>query len=174
MVLTINKKKFRTVDLRKFYRSYRNARLRVPEWRNSNAKYFQSRSFMLEVLALNHLAPDSWTFSTVAPTILYTHTQIASFAPPLCLLRIWILYQRNNKVPELETEKFATVLSLFLSPVLCFLITCVTLLTTSLFVHRVIPRATKSYLSQKAWYLWLLFNNIETIVQIRTMEYLIK
>jgi len=79
------------------------------EWRSSNAKYFQSRSFMYEVLTLSHLTSQCLILSYIAPTILYTHTQIALFAlPSLCSLRT-IFCQRNNKVLGFETEKFMTI-----------------------------------------------------------------
>jgi len=87
---------------------------------------------------------------------LHPHTN-CTLCIPRCARYVWILCQENNKVPGLETEKFATVLSLFLFPVLCFLITCVTLLTTSLFGYYVIPWTTKIISRKKhdilAWYL---------------------
>lgn len=124
-------KKFRFVDLREFWRTQSaTSSSKMEKFATRNISNLPS--FMHEVLALSHLAPNAWSFSVSCPPF-FTPTHKLYPLLPHYARYIWILYQKNNKVPKLETEKFATVLSFFLIPgSLCFLITYVTLLTTSL------------------------------------------
>lgn len=150
----------------------RKARLRVLEWRNSNAKYFQSRSFILKVLALSHLAPNAWSFPTSrSHHSLYPHTN-CTLCTPAVLATYESSARKITKFPGSRLKSSRQFYHFFVSPVLCFLITCVTLLTTSLFGYCVIPWTTK-IISRKKYDIWLLFNNIG-LLQIWTIEYLIR
>lgn len=117
--------------------------VRALQWRNSNAKYFQSRSFMLEVLALSHLAPNAWSFSTSRPPSFTPTHKLHPLHPPLFSLRMNL-----REITKFPGSRLRSLRHFYLFFYLQFL-SHVSHSSShfTLCLSRYIPRVTKNYLS---------------------------